>query len=107
MPWTCSGRSSSRTGIFSVTAPDDIKGYLGGYVAWENSVYTRLGDISARLVALGFSCEAELVREGLPHKELEKVRRMMAEYSLSGWDMAYILPADKALHDWMRRKEKK
>lgn len=92
---------------FSVTAPDDIKGYLEGYVAWENSVYTHLGDISARLVALGFPCEAELVRDGLPNKELNKVRRMLAEYGLSGWDMTYILPADKALHDRMKRKEKK
>ena len=92
---------------FSVTAPDDIKSYLEGYIAWENSVYTRLGDISARLVESGFPCEAELVREGLPRKELEKVRRMLLEYGLSGWDMAYILPADKALHDRMKRKEKK
>lgn len=92
---------------FSVDTPDDIKGHLEEYVAWENSVYTRLGDISARLVASGFPCEAALVREGLPRKELRKVRRMLAEYGLSGWDMAYILQADKALHDRIKREEKK
>ena len=92
---------------FSVTAPDDIKGYLEGYIARENSVYTRLGDISARLVALGFPCEAELIRKGLPQKELKKVRRMLTEYGLSRWDMTYILPADKELHDRMKRKEER
>ena len=92
---------------YAVTAPEDIQGYLDGYVAWENSVYTRLGDIGARLVALGFPFEAKLVREGLPQKELKKVRRMLTEYGLSGWDMTYILPADKALHDRMKRKEGK
>lgn len=92
---------------YAVTAPEDIKSYLEGYVAWENSVYDRLGDIMAQLITSGFPCEAELVREGLPRKELEKVRRMLAEYSLSGWDMTYILPADKKLHDRMKRKEKK
>lgn len=90
---------------YAVTAPEDIKGYLEAYVGWENSVYTRLGDISARLVALGFPCEAKLVREGLPQKELEKVRRMLTEYGLSGWDMTYILPADKELHDKIKKKE--
>lgn len=91
---------------YVITAPEDIKGYLEGYIEWENSVYTRLADISNRLIVKGFPCEAELVREGLPRKELEKVRRMLTEYGLSGWDMAYILPADKKLHDRMKRKEK-
>lgn len=50
-------------------------------------------------------CEAELVREGLPQKELEKVRRMLVEYGLSGWDMTYILPADKELHERIKKKE--
>ena len=27
------------------------------------------------------------------------------EYGLSGWDMTYILPADKELHDKMKEKE--
>lgn len=90
---------------YVVTAPEDIKGYLDGYIAWENSVYTRLSDISNRLIVMGFPCEAELVREGLPRKELEKVRRMLVEYGLSGWDMTYILPADKELHDRMKKKE--
>lgn len=90
---------------FSVTAPEDIKGYLESYIAWENSVYTRLADISNQLIVMGFPCEAELVREGLPRKELEKVRRMLTEYGLSGWDMTYILPADKALHDRLKEKE--
>ena len=90
---------------YAVTAPEDIKGYLEGYIAWENSVYTRLADISNQLIVMGFPCEAELVRKGLPRKELENVRRMLTEYGLSGWDMSYILPADKALHDKMKRKE--
>lgn len=90
---------------FSVVAPEDIKGYLEGYVAWENSVYTRLSDISSRLIVMGFPCEAELVRDGLPRKELQKVRRMLTEYSLSGWDMTYILRADKELHDRIKKKE--
>lgn len=92
---------------FEVTPPEDIKGYLEGYIAWENSVYTRLADISNRLIVMGFPCEAKLVRKGLPRKELKKVRRMMTEYGLSGWDMAYILPADKELHDRIKRKEEK
>lgn len=92
---------------YTVDEPEDIKGYLEGYIAWENSVYTRLADISNRLIVMGFPCEAELVREGLPRKELEKVRRMLTEYGLSGWDMTYILPADKALHDKMKEKEEK
>lgn len=90
---------------YAVTAPEDIKSYLEGYIAWENSVYTRLADISNRLIVMGFPCESELVREGLPRKELEKVRRMLTEYSLSGWDMTYILPADKELHDKVKEKE--
>lgn len=92
---------------YTVTAPEDIKSYLEGYIAWEDSVYTRLGDISARLIAFGFPCEAKLVRDGLPRKELKKMRRMLTEYSLSGWDMTYILPADKALHDRIKKKEEK
>lgn len=90
---------------FSVVAPEDIKGYLEGYIAWENSVYTRLADISNRLIVMGFPCEAELVRDGLPRKELERVRRMLAEYGLSGWDMTYILQADKELHERIKKKE--
>lgn len=44
---------------------------------------------------------------GHPRKELERVRRILAEYGLSGWDMAYILPSDKDLHDRMKKKEEK
>lgn len=90
---------------YSAALPMDIQSYLEGYIDWENSVYTRLADISSHLVVMGFPCEAELVREGLPRKELEKVRRMLAEYNLSGWDMAYILSADKELHDRMKKNE--
>lgn len=90
---------------YTVESPEDIKGYLESYIVWENGVYTRLADISNRLIVMGFPCEAELVREGLPRKELEKVRRMLTEYGLSGWDMTYILPADKALHDKIKEKE--
>lgn len=92
---------------YTMTAPEDIQGYLESYLAWENSVYARLADISNRLIVAGFPWEAELVREGLPRKELEKVRRMLTEYGLSGWDMTYILPADKALHDRMKEKEER
>lgn len=92
---------------YAVTALDDIKSYMENYITWENSVYTRLSDISNRLIVMGFPCEAELVRDGLPHKELKKVRRMLVEYSLSGWDMTYILSADKMLHDKVKKKEGK
>lgn len=92
---------------YAVAAPEDIKEYLDAYINWENSVYTRLAAISNRLIVMGFPCEAELVREGLPRKELEKVRRMLTEYALAGWDMTYILPADKALHDKIKAKERK
>lgn len=90
---------------YTVTAPADLPGYLEGYVDWENSVYTRLGAISAQLSAGGFICEAELVNNGLPRKELEQARRMLTEYALSGWDMTYILEADKRLHDKIKAKE--
>lgn len=30
---------------FSVTAPEDSKGYLAGRIAWEDSVYIRRADI--------------------------------------------------------------
>lgn len=90
---------------YSVAMPEDVPGYLEGYIAWENSVYTRLSDISNRLLVVGFPCEAENIMEGLPQKELKKVRRMLVEYGLAGWDMAYILPADKALHDRIKEKE--
>lgn len=90
---------------YVVTAPEDIKSYLEGYVSWENSVYAHLADISNQLIVMGFPCEAKLVRKGLPRKELEKVRRMLTEYGLSGWDMAYILQADKELHGKIKKKE--
>lgn len=72
---------------------------------WENSVYTRLADISNQLIIMGFPCEAELEREGLLRKELEKVRRMLTGYGLSGRDMAYILPVDKELHDCIKKRK--
>lgn len=56
---------------------------------------------------MGFPYEASLVREGLPSKEVEKVRRMLAEYSLSGWDMPYILLKDRELHNRIKEKEEK
>lgn len=90
-----------------MTVPEDIKGYLEGHIAWESSVYTWLADIRNRLIIMGFPCKAELMREGLSRKELEKVRKMLVEYSLSGWDMTYILPADKELHDRVKKKERK
>lgn len=89
----------------AATAPEDIKGYLDDYIDWEDSVYARFSDISNQLISTGFPCEANLVREGLPRKELERVRRMLTEYGLSGWDMAYILQADKELHDKIKKKE--
>lgn len=92
---------------YTVDDSEDIKGYPESYVAWEDSEYTRLGDISARLIALGFPCKTKLVREGMPRKELKRVRRMLTEYGLSGWDMTYILPADKELHDRIKGKEGK
>lgn len=90
---------------YSVSAPADIKGYLEAYLDWEDSVYSRLAAISNELTILGFPCEAELVRENLPRKEIEKVRRMLTEYSLSGWDMPYILIKDRELHNRIKEKE--
>lgn len=91
---------------YTVTAPMDIKGYLEAYLDWENSVYTRLGDIANNLENMGMPCEAALVRKGLPNKELECVRRMLAEYGLSGFDMTYILLKDKKLHEKIKKTEK-
>lgn len=51
---------------------------------------------------MGFPCEAKLVREGLPKNEIEKVRRMLTEYGISGWDMSYILLKDEKLHKKMK-----
>lgn len=92
---------------FSVSAPNDIKGYLEAYLDWEDSVYSRLASISNDLIVMGFPCEAELVREALPRKEVEKVRRMLTEYGLSGWDMPYILIKDRELHERIKEKEEK
>jgi hypothetical protein len=90
---------------YIVSAPVDIKGYLEAYLDWEDSVYTRLSDISNDLVVAGFPCEAELVSEGLPRKEIERVRRMLTEYTLSGWDMPYILIKDRELHEKVKAWE--
>lgn len=92
---------------YTLTPPADLKGYLEAYLEWEDSVYTRLSQISAELEDMGFSCEAKLVRKGIPRREIEKVRRMLEKYTLSGWDMSYILIADHKLHEKMKKKEKK
>lgn len=92
---------------FSVSLPNDIKGYLEAYLDWEDGVYAVLSQISNELIVMGFSCEAELVRKGLPRKEVEKVRRMLTEYNLSGWDMPYILIKDRELHERMKQEEEK
>lgn len=92
---------------YVVSAPDDIKGYLEAYLEWEDGVYSKLASISNELIVMGFPCEAELVRDGLPRKEVEKVRRMLVEYGLSGWDMPYILIRDRELHNQIKEKEEK
>ena len=92
---------------YIVSAPDDIKGYLESYLEWEDGVYSKLAAISNELIVMGFPCEAELVRDGLPRKEVEKVRRMLVEYGLSGWDMPYILIRDRELHNQIKEKEEK
>lgn len=91
---------------YTVTAPADIKGYLEAYLDWENGVYARLGEIANELETMGMPCEAALVRKGLPRSEIEDVRRMLTEYGLSGWDMSYILLADKKIHGKIKKKEK-
>jgi ferritin len=91
---------------YAAPSPGGLQEYLNEYLDWENSVYTKLGEIIAALCADGFSCEAELVREGLNRKEIERVRRMIAEYALSGWDMPYILEKDRELHSKMKDYEK-
>lgn len=90
---------------YTVTYPADIKGYLEAYLDWEDGVYSRLAVISNELIVMGFPCEAKLVREGLPKKEVEKVRRMLTEYGLSGWDMPYILLKDRELHEKIKALE--
>jgi ferritin len=90
---------------YSPPEPKDLRTYLEAYLDWENGVYAKLADISNRLVTLGFPCEADLVCEGLNRKEIEKIRRMLTEYSLSGWDVSYILLADRRLHEKMKEKE--
>jgi hypothetical protein len=90
---------------FSVAAPGTVKEYLENYLNWENHVYTRLGRIAEELDALGYPAEAELVRDGLPEKELERVRRWITEYDLALWDMSYILLDDKKLHKKIKKKE--
>lgn len=92
---------------YIISVPDDIKSYLEAYLDWEDGVYAQLSAISNDLIVAGFPCEAELVREDLPRKEIEKVRRMLVEYSLSGWDMPYILLKDRELHNYIKEKEEK
>jgi hypothetical protein len=91
---------------YAAPAPGGLQEYLTEYLDWENTVYTKLAEISNTLMVDGYPCEAELVRGGLNRKEIERVRRMITEYSLSGWDMPYILERDKALHDKMKECEK-
>jgi hypothetical protein len=91
---------------YTIPTPADIKDYLEAYLAWECSVYEDLAAISNDLILVGCPCEAELVRDGLPRKEIEKARRWLTEYSISGWDMPYILERDKALHEKMKEKER-
>lgn len=78
---------------------------LERYINRKSSVYAWSADISNRLIVMGFPCEGELVRDGLPWKELEKVRQMLTEYGPSGWDTTYILQTDKELHDKIKKKE--
>lgn len=90
---------------YSIDDPADIKGYLEAYLDWEDSVYSRLASISNDLIVMGYPCEAEQVRKGLPRKEVEKVRRMLVEYGLSGWDIPYILLKDRELHEKIKKFE--
>jgi hypothetical protein len=100
------GESVEPSWNYSVAAPVDLHGYLDAYLAWEDSVYQNLSAIALDLDNMGFPCEAALVREGLPGKEIERVRRMITEYGISGWDMSYILLQDAKLHKKMKKKEK-
>jgi hypothetical protein len=89
---------------YDLPEPDSIKDYLESYTEWECAVYSELAEIANELTVEGYPCEAELVSSGLPRKELERVRRMLTEYSMSGWDVSYILLRDKELHDKMKAK---
>lgn len=91
---------------YVIAEPTGIKSYLEAYLKWENSVYVRLAEINQRLISDGFPKEAKLIRKGLPAKELKRVRRMLTDYALAGWDMPYILEQDKKLHDKIRKREK-
>lgn len=90
---------------FSVSTPNNIQGYLEAYAVWENSVYSRLANINRQLIKLGFPNEAKLVRESLPCKEMKRVWRILTEYSLSVWDMSYILQDNKEFHDKKKREK--
>lgn len=92
---------------YSISTPRDLKDILNDYLKWEISVYKRINDIGDKLISYNCTCEYNLVTECLydVRKEIEKVRRMIQEYSMSGWDMSYILIKDKKLHDEMKEKE--
>jgi hypothetical protein len=82
---------------YSISEPGNLKAYLEAYLDWEVYVYSKLSAITYELRANGFPCEAELVKEGLPQEEIKYIRRMLKEYSLTGWDMAYILEQDEEI----------
>jgi hypothetical protein len=100
------GETPEPSWSYDIMAPADVPGYLEAYLDWENSVYSRLASIANDLTVEGFPCEAALVSEGLPRKEIERVRRMITEYGLSGWDMSYILIKDRELHEKIKALEK-
>lgn len=92
---------------FSIPSVTDLPSYLNEYLKWEIYVYKELNKIGNELMLEGYKCENKLVTchlEGV-RKEIEKVCRWITEFSLTNWDMSYILIKDKELHDKIKEIE--
>lgn len=85
----------------------DVKSYLQAYLDYELDVEAKMNNLVNRLVIAEKNGEAAQVQNiKCVQKEIEKIRRWMQSFELSGWDMAYILDLDKKLHDKYKEKEK-
>lgn len=80
---------------------DTLEKLVTDYLSWEVSVYSELANVSNALMLLEMPCEATIVAAPLKEvrKEIEKARRMLADYEYVNWDKAYIKLQDKKLHD--------